>query len=308
MDNLYRLTRIALALFFCSAVALAQPRATARREVPEEQIQALFAYDRSLPFELREDSVWTQDGVTILNVSYAGRKPERGRPKAYMVRATGTGSNAGVLFFHWYGRPNGNRTQFLEEAIALAKKGTTSLLFQGYFPWATPPVDAATDLKRVIDETIEVRRALDLLLAQPGVDAKRIGFVGHDYGAMYGAIAASVDKRIATSILIAGTGSFSRWSLDYWLDTASVAAKSEYRAALAPIDPITRIAQSRPATLLFQFARADEHITRNEALAFSKAAGRSTQVKWYPGEHAMLIEKARTDRHAWLTKHLRLKR
>lgn len=55
----------------------------------------------------------------------------------------------------------------------------------------------------MIDETIEVRRALDLLLAQPQVNRKRIGFVGHDYGAMYGALVAGVEKRVKAYVLIA---------------------------------------------------------------------------------------------------------
>ena len=70
----------------------------------------------------------------------------------------------------------------------------------------------------VIDQTIEVRRALDLLLSQPQVDAKRLAFVGHDYGAIFGGIVAGVEKRVKACVLMAGMGNFSDWSLrpSFW--------------------------------------------------------------------------------------------
>ncbi|HEY0432176.1 MAG TPA: hypothetical protein VGC61_10165 [Pyrinomonadaceae bacterium] len=135
----------------------------------------VFAYDRSVAFDLKEESSKTEDGVTIRDVNYAPYTPERGRIKAFLIHPAGEGRFAGVLFFHWLGEHKSDRTEYLDEAVALAKQGTVSLLIQGYFPWTVAPKDGATDRQRVIDETIEVRRALDLLLTQPGVDRKRIG-------------------------------------------------------------------------------------------------------------------------------------
>lgn len=281
-------------------------RFDAELEVTEDDQTVGFSYDQSVAFDLKEESARDQDGVTIRDVTYAANTPQRDRIKAYLIQPVGKGPFAGVLFFHWYGTPNGNRNQFLDEAVSLAKQGTASLLIQGYFPWAVPPVDDETDRRRVIDETIEVRRALDLLLSQPGVARKRVGFVGHDYGAMYGAIAAGVDKRVKTYILVAGIGSFSNWSLDYWLKAIPAADKEAYREALKPIDPITQIASATPATLLFQFANSDEHIKKEAALAFYDAASKPKQIKWYDGKHELNVQAARDDRRAWLTRELRL--
>lgn len=210
----------------------------------------------------------------------------------------------GVIFFHWYGTPNGSREQFLNEAVSLAKHGIISLLIQGYFPWAVPPADAKTDRQRVIDETIEVRRALDLLLSQPAVDQKLIGYVGHDYGAMYGAITAAVDKRVKTYVLIAGIGSFSNWTLDYWLKALPTRDKEGYREALKPVDPITQITGAAPASLLFQFANSDEHIKKEAAMSFYDAASKPKHVKWYDGKHELHVQAARDDRLVWLTRQL----
>lgn len=300
--------RVAVLLLLVNLLAPWSPPAAAAqpRRTGNDEAARLFAYDRSRAFDLKEVSAKEQDGVTIRDIEYAAYTPQRGRVKAYLVEPAGRGPTAGVLFFHWYGTPNGNRNQFLDEASALAGRGTTSLLIQGYFPWAVPPADARTDRQRVVDETIEVRRALDLLLSRPGVDRRRIGYVGHDYGAMYGAIAAGVDKRVKTYVLIAGIGSFSNWSLDYWLEAAPAPAKEAYRQALKPVDPITQIAHARPAALLFQFANSDEHIRKEAAIAFSGAASGPKQVRWYDGKHELHVEAARLDRRDWLTRHLRL--
>ncbi len=272
----------------------------------KDESAKLFNYDPSIALDLQEISAKELDGVVIRDINYAAYTSQRGRIKAYLIEPVGEGYFAGVLFFHWYGTPNGDRNQFLDEAVALARQGTTSLLIQGYFPWAIAPVDAQTDRQRVIDETIEVRRALDLLISRPRVDRKRIGYVGHDYGAMYGAINAGVDKRVNTYILIAGIGSFSNWSLDYWLKSAPAPAREAYRLALKPIDPITRIAHAKPASLLFQFASSDEHIKKEQAIAFYDAASGPKQVKWYDGKHELRVEAARNDRRQWLTRQLKL--
>jgi hypothetical protein len=53
---------------------------------------------------------------------------------AFLVRPRGK-PRAAVLCAHWYGEEtNTNRTEFLPDAVALAKDGVVSLLPQGYFP------------------------------------------------------------------------------------------------------------------------------------------------------------------------------
>lgn len=189
--NIKRRGRI-LIILVALATSLLQTAAFCRANAKEK----IFDYDRSAALDLREESSRRQDGIIIKDVSYASYSSPNKRVKAYLISPAGKGSFAGVMFFHWYGRPNGNRNQFVDEAVELAKQGTVSLLIQGDFPWTQDPTDAAADRQRVIDQTIEARRGLDLLLAQPGVSPKRIAYVGHDYGAMYGAILASVDSTL----------------------------------------------------------------------------------------------------------------
>src|SRR5438093_8730976 len=116
-------------------------------------LTSLFAYDNSRSFNLKELSKQERQGVTVSDVEYAAYTPKRGHIKAFLVKPDGKGPFAGVLFFHWLGRPNGDRTQFLDEAVALARQGAVSLLIQGYFPWQVDPADGPTDRQLIIDET-----------------------------------------------------------------------------------------------------------------------------------------------------------
>jgi dienelactone hydrolase len=271
-----------------------------------DELAKRFAYDRSAVFDLREVSTREQNGVIIQDINYAAQTRQRERIKAYLIKPNGNAPSAGVLFFHWLGTPNGDRTQFLDEAVALAKLGVVSLLIQGYFPWVVEPADGQTDGQRVVDETKEVRRGLDLLLSQRNVDGERIGYVGHDYGAMYGSLAAAVDKRVKTYILIAGIGSFSDWSLEYWLKAKPADFKASYREALRDLEPIALIDRAAPAALLFQFSKTDKYIPIEAATAFYDAAKQPKQIKWYDTTHEMKIETARKDRSEWLTQKLGL--
>ena len=69
---------------------------------------------------------------------------------------------------------------------------------------------------------ITERRALDWLLQQPGVDAKRIAYVGHSYGGIAGGVLAGVEPRISTFLLIGAIPSYARQIREnessYWQD------------------------------------------------------------------------------------------
>lgn len=287
----------------CSSAAASSPPP----QKSDGEARQLFTYDRAVTFDLKEVSAKEQNGVTIRDVNYAAYAPRHGRIQAYLIRPAGRGPFAGVVFFHWLGEVKSNRSEFLDEAVALARQGVVSLLIQGYFPWSEKPTDGPTDRQRAIEQTIEVRRALDLLLAQPGVSAKRIGFVGHDYGAMYGAIVAGIEQRVKTYVLLAGMGSFSDWSLKYWPATAAQ-GEATYRQAMDALDPIRYVAHAAPAALLFQFANNDKYISESVANAFAAAASEPKQVKWYAATHDLNVAAARTDRRAWLTRQLGLPR
>src|ERR1041385_5816771 len=151
-------------------------------------------------------------GVTVRQLTYAQIDGSRNAATLVTPAAAGRGARPAVLFLHWYEppRPTSNRTEFLAEAVELAQSGVLSLLVDT--PWTAegwfPKRDAAHDYEFTLAMTKNIRRALDVLLAQPGVDTSRVALVGHDFGAMWGALAAADDPRVTHLVYMAGTRSF----------------------------------------------------------------------------------------------------
>ncbi len=134
-----------------------------------------------------------------MDLNYAAHDPTfspttGGRTLAYLVKPHGEGPFAGVIYLHWLGAGNSTRAQFLDEAVAMAQRGAIGLLVQGYFPWMANPAGDERDRPLITGQVAELRRAIDFLLVQPGVDPDRLGFVGHDFGATYGGTLAGVEQ------------------------------------------------------------------------------------------------------------------
>jgi hypothetical protein len=202
----------------------------------------LFSYDQSAPLNLIEKKTKSQKGAEVVDVVFdaADRKVS-----AFLVRPKGT-PKAAVLWAHWYGEEtNPNRKEFLAEALALAKEGVVSLLPQEFFPWLEPvSEDAAADRRLTIEQVVQLRRGLDVLQEQAG-DVP-VGFVGHDYGAMFGALLVA-DKRPQTYVLMAPDATFSNWFLKYFVRGAS---KTDLDQAFAPLEPVNNVGDAAPGERL----------------------------------------------------------
>jgi dienelactone hydrolase len=211
-----------------------------------------------------------------------------------------------VLFVHWYGppAPTSNRTQFIPDAIDLAKTGVVSLLIDT--PWSRPEYfeerKREGDYARSVQQVKDLRRALDVLLSFPGIERERIAFVGHDFGAMYGTLAAAVDPRVKFFVFMAGTQSFSDWFL--YGPKPPEDEKQKFIAEMAPLDPIKYLPKLK-MPILFQFAKEDEHVTKERAEALAAAANEPKTVRFYDADHE-LNEAARGARLTWLKEQLGL--
>jgi len=113
---------------------------------------------------------------------------------------------------------------------------------------------------------IELRCALATLLAQRGVDPKRIAYVGHDFGAMYGALVAPVDGRPKAYVLMAGTTTFSEWFA--FGSKLTMESEQQYIKDMSPLEPVRHIGKAAPAVLFFQFAHSDYYVPERTALCF----------------------------------------
>jgi dienelactone hydrolase len=265
----------------------------------------LFDYDATASLDIRPVGSRDHDGWVGTELTYA--TPFDRRRAAAIVRPPGDGPFPVILYVHWYepAAVDSNRTQFYEEAQAMAKRGAMSLLIEtmwsdrDYFLKRTQ----ADDRRMSIEQVVELRRAMDLLLGQPGADPARFAYVGHDFGAMYGVVTGSVDPRPTCYVLMAGTPRFPDWFLYY--PPLEGEGRDAFIREMIDLDPIDRVARLAPAPVLFQFAKNDPHVPVEGAEAFFAAASDSKDLRWYDAGHG-LNDEATANRIEWLARQLKL--
>jgi dienelactone hydrolase len=267
---------------------------------------SMFAYDQRRPANIMRGAVDTRDAAVVTDLTY--ETLTGARRAAYLVTPAkaSAGPRPAILFVHWYEPPNptSSRKQFLPDAIDLARDGVISLLVDTM--WSDPDWfqnrDPENDLGHSIEQVKELRRALDILIARPGVDRSRVFYVGHDFGAMYGALMAGVDAvRLKGFVFMAGTRSFSDWFL-LW-PKRDDARKAEVVGRVAPLDPTRHLARIGTLPVLFQFATRDRFVTDAAAEALVASVGGPKDVRRYDAEHGLNAEATR-DRLAWLRARL----
>ena len=262
-----------------------------------------FDYQKKA-FDIQEVNTSESEGVFIRNFTYESQF--FGRRAAYYVYPE-TGENLPViLYVHWYEPEaiDSNRTQFLEEAKLLAKNGIASLLVETVWSdrdWFIKR-SQEDDYKNSINIVIELRQAIDILLAQPNVDPSRFAYVGHDFGAMYGTVMGSVDARPTCYVLMAATPKFPDWYLYY--PKLQDEAREGYIESMIELNPISHIANLSPAPILFQFSDKDIHVPKEKAMTFYNAAEQPKDIKWYKAGHG-LNQKATEERVEWLINQLK---
>lgn len=264
-----------------------------------------FDYDRDAPPDIRDVGRREADGVLTRLFTYAA--PFGYRRAAELIRPASAGPHPAILYVHWYEpeAPDSNRTQFQAEALRLARRGAVCLLIETMWSdrdWFLKRTQA-DDYDGSVRQVVELRQALDLLLAQPDVDPRRLAYVGHDFGGMYGVLVGAADRRPTRYVIMAATPRFHEWYLYY--PRLEGAECERFVARMAPLDPIASAARLAPAPILFQFGRDDPHVPVERAEEFYAAAGEPKEARWYEAGHG-LNELAAEEREAWLARQLGL--
>ena len=254
-------------------------------------------FDRQRPFAVADRD------VSVREITFAG--PEGEATEATLVAPAASGRHPAVLFVHWYGpeHTTSNRTQYVPDALALARHGIVSLLVDT--PWSEPfwfrtrqPVNDVTFSRSQVKR---IQRAVDVLASLDRVDPGRLGLVGHDFGAMYGAVVAALDRRITTFAFVAGTEKFADWFLlGRKLDAD---ARARVYGELAPYDPVRHLPNVSARAVLLQFATKDPYVTAEAAKALIDAVKAPKESRFYECGHEMNRE-AMDDRVAWLVRAL----
>jgi cephalosporin-C deacetylase-like acetyl esterase len=287
------------------AAALASSMAVAPATAFAKPLPAsAFSYDAAAPVNIRVNSQRTLGGVKVSDITFSssGGRRVHGELAEAVKRPARRGA---VLFVHWLGDPaTTNLSEFRSDATRLAKSGLVTLSIDAM--WAQPDWfdklrTLDTDYAKSIDQVVDMRRAIDVLLAQPGVDPAQLAFVGHDFGAMYGAVLSGVDPRPQYYVLIAGTATFSEW----YLLGKHPADTTAYVNMMSVLDPPNYLQQTKAKAFLFQFANRDRYIKPDRSYALFDAAPAPKTMMVYVANHSLDVPAAHADRLAWLTAHLR---
>lgn len=160
---------------------------------------------------------------------------------------------------------------------------------------------------------ITERRVLDFLLKQPGVDAKRIAYIGHSYGGIAGGVLSGIEPRIAAFVLIASLPSEARHirenGSDYWQEMRRDMPPAEFDRTLTMIeelDPYHYLPKAR-VPILVQCARLDSEDNIRACPEVYQLAGGPRKLSWFEDDHVFTSLEAMRERLGWLEKHLKLK-
>jgi uncharacterized protein len=293
-----------------SAVAVTPTSSAA----PSGEVTRLFDYDRRQPLAMAtQQSREEADGITVVSITYAS--PKGGEVPALLVLPSGRGPHPGVIVQH--GMPD-TKEGMLSTGIDLARTGAVAILIDAPFnrpqqgrvrsdPLTFTPQDRDEQIQLIVD----LRRAIDVLVARPDVDRARLAYVGVSYGAAMGGLLAGVEDRLRAYVLAVGDGGlvshFTGPDDANRPEVQSFPAEQRERwlAAMRPIEPINFVGKAAPAALLFQAGRQDELIPKQDTRRWYQAASQPKELRWYDAGHFLNCA-ASNDMMAWLAGHIRI--
>jgi hypothetical protein len=222
-------------------------------------------------------------GIEIHDVSFSSQGR---RVAGYLVERQGASGGPGVVIVHGSG---GNRSELLAKAVLLAGLGAIALTITEPSSAHPPPTPTSNDellaetQQVTVEDVVAVRRAADVLQALPGVDPKRIGYLGWSSGAKTGAFVAASDPRFKALALLSGGAD----PVAAFVAQAPASLRAKVRTVLGSVDPLRYIALARPATILLEDGTHDSIVPHAALENFAHAAPAKTTVRWYPTGHAL---------------------
>lgn len=269
---------------------------------------SLFQYDENAPLDVLVLAEHVFGGAIVRDITYVS--PRGGQAPAYLILPSHSAPQAGVIFGHW---GEGNREEFVDEAVILAALGFASLCLDAPFLRPQERELALVEVPQLDAQwVVDVRRGVDLLLAELPQLSGRLGYVGHSYAATFGGAVAGVEHRIVAYALMAGEPALTEWMRDAThpalvreRETTPQEEYQAYLAALEPLDARHYIGQAAPSDLLFQYARNDEFVSPESGERYFALASEPKRIAWYECGHA-LNGLARRDRATFLCEKLRM--
>jgi dipeptidyl aminopeptidase/acylaminoacyl peptidase len=209
----------------------------------------------------------------------------------------GDGPFAGLVLMH--GMP-GKRQHLGVLGSQYARAGAVVVLLDA--PHARPEkvnrlegVVTFTDLDRQeqIQLIVDLRWAVDLLIARADVDPGRVAYVGISYGGAMGGLLAGIEDRLKAYVLVVGdgglvshfTGFDDKGGGPFYQLTGL--EQERWLEAMWPIEPLHYVKYAAPAELLFQSGLQDRLVPYPDAVRYQLAGSEPKQIIWYDSGHSL---------------------
>ena len=264
-----------------------------------ETNRQLFEYDREASLDIQEVSRRGEEDLSGVEITYAS--PKGGRVPATLIVPGDAGPFAGLVMM---------RSMELEFGMRYADYGAVVIYVDppSFRPQNSGPRGILTfteqDREEQIQLIIDLRRAVDLLMARTDVDSERIAYLGVSYGGAMGGLLSGVENRLQAYVLVVGDGGLvthvtnpenltmplNEFFEDYkaWIDE------------MWSIEPIHYVNHASPTPILFQNALRDQYVNVEDAIRYQEMASEPKQVIWYDSTHWPLPEEAVMDNAKWL--------
>jgi dienelactone hydrolase len=259
-----------------------------------------FAYDRQVPFDAKVTKVDADQGVRRERLSFQSTPGVRVTAILFQTAAASGSKPPALVLLHGGGAEGKDGAGIIQLALLLARAGWTVLTPDlQYFGersssllttfseqekheklYNASPVYLAWATQNVKD----IRRAIDFLVEQRGVDPRRIGIFGLSRGAIVASIAGGVERRLSPVVMFYG-GHFD-------------ALETNHLPAACPANYIGRIA---PRPLLLVNGTQDSDMVKARAVdPLLRLAKQPKQIIWTDGGHGFTTEEHRAAVIQWL--------
>jgi cephalosporin-C deacetylase-like acetyl esterase len=268
-----------------------------------EKLKALYQYDRATPIDVKSKQEADRTTYNLYSLEYAN--PSNLRIHGLLVLPKRAGRKAAIVWMHSNGM-----WAWLGDAVLMADSGAVSLIVDP--PDGPSPQSGEESRDAMIQTVFALRRAVDVLTARDDVDPHRVGFVGHSYGAMMGAVATSVDGRFAAAVYEVGLLGMSihigtsphPWAQQFRKELGP--RLQSYLQTIAVVDAKNYIGHAPAIPKLFQAAYFDVGVPHRDAEEFYEAASEPKAMKWYDTGHDIDDISAIGDRARFLGRILNL--
>lgn len=255
----------------------------------------VFAQDGPFGSSVTVVGTSVKPGAVVYDLQWPARRAKWKTVSAWLVVPTAP-QGPGIVFFHQLGQQR-DRGQFLPEALLWAEKGVSSLLINGHAPWEEGWKGTPEDAEMIDAQLAEVEDAVGVLSRVPGSDPSRFAFVGHDYGAMFGALLYPKSSLFSAYVFIAPAAEFADWI--FYANREAAQDKPRYTRGLGGRDPLVALDGPARFPLLFQYANNDGFVSAANAQKLTQVA-QGAVVKNYTASHNSVADKGREDRRQWL--------